>query len=99
MLGKYDNGGETSYIVKAGDDYAYFDLKDWSAIKDKYGFTDADMFKLFNESFLDDGINAGKLFQFSHNPIDDTGALGMEYNYLLENGYEWDPVTMTMSRK
>lgn len=46
------------------------------------------MFKLFNESFLDDGINARKDFYFSHNPIGDTGALGQELNYILENGYE-----------
>ncbi len=44
--------------------------------KAEYGYSNDDMFKLFNEAFLDDGINAGKTFQFSHNPINDTGALG-----------------------
>lgn len=57
------------------------------------------MFKLFNEAFLDDGINAGKIFQFSHNPINDAGTLGQEYHYLLENNYMWDNVTMTMKPK
>lgn len=55
------------------------------------------MFKLFNESFLDDGINAGKAFHFSHDPVNDLGALGQEYQYLLKNNYIWDEVTMTMS--
>ena len=99
MLGKYDGGGFTSYIKRAGDNYTYFSIDNWNAIKEKYDFTDKDMFKLFNESFLDDGINEGKIFQFSHNPIGDQGALGDEYRYLLENNYKWDPKTMTMSPK
>ena len=97
MLGKYDGGGPTSYITKAGDEYTYFSLgSEWNTIKEKYGFTDDDMFKLFNEVFLDDGINGGKTFYFSHNPINDGGALGMEYEYLLKNNYIWDETTMTM---
>ena len=98
MLGKYDDGGATSYITKAGDEYTYFSLgKDWNTIKSTYGYTDEDMFKLFNEAFLDDGINAGKTFQFSHNPVNDLGALGQEYQYLIKNNYIWDDVTMTMT--
>ena len=96
MLGIYDNGGPTSYIVKAGDEYTYFSIDDWNAIKNKYNFTDDDMFSLFNEAFLDDGINEGKIFQFSHNPIGDEGALGKEFKYLLENNYFLDEATMTM---
>ena len=97
MLGKYDNGGATSYITRAGNEYTYFSLgDDWNAIKAKYGYTDDEMFKLFNEAFLDDGINEGKIFQFSHNPINDKGALWKEYQYLLKNGYIWDDKTMTM---
>ncbi len=100
MLGKYDGGGSTSYITKAGSEYEYFSLgKDWDTIKIKYGYTDDDMFKLFNESFLDDGINAGKTFQFSHNPVDDKGALGQEFKYLSQNNYLWDETTMTMIPK
>lgn len=97
MLGKYDDGGPTSYITRAGDDYTYFSIDNWNAIKVKYNFSDDDMFKLFNEAFLDDGINEGKIFQFSHNPIGDQGALGKEYQYLLDNNYRWNPETMTMS--
>ncbi len=97
MLGKYDGGGPTSYITKAGDDYTYFDLGDkWATTQGKYGYSDKDMFKLFNEPFLDDGINEGKIFRFSHNPIGDTGALGMEYEYLFNNGYRWNEKMMAM---
>ena len=100
MLGKYDNGGATSYITRAGNEYTYFSLgDDWNAIKAKYGYTDDEMFKLFNEAFLDDGINEGKIFQFSHNPINDKGALGKEYQYLLDNNYIFDPETMIMKPK
>ena len=97
MLGKYDGGGATSYIKKAGKDYTYFDLGDeWEVIKQRYGFSDGDMFQLFNEAFLEDGINEGKVFHFSHNPVGDMDSLGQEFRYLLANGYKWDPITMTM---
>lgn len=54
------------------------------------------MFKVFNESFLDDGINAGKIFQFSHNPVGDEGTLGKEFEYLKANNYKWNSSTLTM---
>ena len=97
MLGKYDGGGTTSYISRAGSEYEYFDLgENWNVIKKGYGLTDEDLFKLFDEPFLDDAINQEKIFYFSHNPIGDKGALGMEYDYLLKNNYTWDAETMTM---
>ena len=101
MLGKYDGGGSNSYIQKAKDGgYSYFDLgEDWGIIETKYNLTDDDMFKVFNEPFLDDGINGGKSFTFSHNPVGDTGALGKEYNYLKQNGYVYNSSTMTMTPK
>ena len=40
--------------------------------------------------------NAGKIFQFSDSPINDTGTLGKEYQCLLKNKYKWDAGTMTM---
>ena len=44
MLGKYDGGGSTSYITKAGDEYTYFSLgKEWDSIKSKYGYTDCNL--------------------------------------------------------
>ncbi len=100
MLGKYDGGGPSSYINRAGTEYEYFSLgNEWDAIKSEFGYTDKDMFKKFNIPFLDKGIKGNKIFQFSHNPVGDTGALGQEYNYLMKNGYKWDPDTLTAMPK
>lgn len=102
MLGKYDNGGPTSYInqaTKNGRNYSYFDTgNDYNTIKTQYGYSDSDMFELFNKPFLDDAISQGKTFHFSHNPVNDTGALGQEFAYLQEHGYSWDANSMTMTR-
>jgi hypothetical protein len=97
MLGKFDGGSATNYINQAKKSgRAYFDLgDDWKVIKETYGLTDEQMFKAFNESFLDDGINAGKTFYFSHDPIIDTGTLNQELKYLEENGYMYNPKNMT----
>ena len=43
--------------------------------------------------------NQEKHFRFSHNPIDDTGALGQEYQYLLKNSYKWEAGTMAMKSR
>lgn len=96
MLGKYDGGSLTNYINQAKNlGYKYFDLgEDWGTVQQKYNLTNSDMFKLFNESFLDDGINSGSTFHFSQNPIGDTGSLGEELNYLEQNGYKYDLSTM-----
>lgn len=48
---------------------------------------------------MDDGINAGKTFRFSHNPLGDEEALGKEFKYLSQNNYLWDETTMTMIPK
>ena len=89
MLGKFDGGDTTSYITNAKDNgYMYFDLgDDWNVIKQKYGFTDQDMFDLFNEFFLDDIIAYKKTVYFTHNPIGDQGFLGNELKYLRNNDY------------
>src|SRR5699024_10532152 len=98
MLEKYDGGDPTSYISKAGKDYTYFDLgKEWGTIREQYGFSNEDMFKLFNEPFLDDAINQGKTIYFSHNPLNDTGFLGQELEYLKNNGYVYDMGNMSAS--
>lgn len=85
---------DKAYVSNGG---TYFSLRnEWDTIKTKYGYSDGDMFKLFIEAFLGDGINGKKLFQFSHDPINDTGAIGQEFEYLLENNYRWNDETMTM---
>ena len=100
MLGKYDGGGPTSYVTKAGKDYEYFSLgNEWDRVAEQYGLSEKEMFKLFNEPFLDDGINAGKTFYFSHNPKGDQGSLGMEFKYLEKNGYGWKNKPFSMQPK
>ncbi|MBM7541220.1 ribonuclease YeeF family protein [Amphibacillus cookii] len=100
MLGKYDGGGQTSYITRAGKDHTYFDLgAQWGEVKKSQGLTDNDMFKLYNEAFLDDVINARKTVHFSHNPVGDKGFLGLEYKYLKRNNYIYDSSTMRMLPK
>lgn len=47
MLGKYDDGGQTSYIARAGDQYTYFDLgAEWGNIQRSQGLSNDDMFTL-----------------------------------------------------
>lgn len=100
MLGKYDNNSPSNYINQAKNNgYSYFDMgDDFTAIEKQYGYTDNDMFDLFNKPFLDDAIAQGKTFHFSHNPVNDKGALGKEFEYLIEHGYSWDESSMTMTR-
>ena len=69
----------------------YFSLgENWNKIKDKYGFSDDDMFELFNIPALDDAVKAGKTIRFCHDPraFKET-ALYDEYMYLkTKHGYE-----------
>ena len=52
------------------------------------------MFRLFNKRFLQEGIDEGKTFFFSHYPKNDTGALHDEYKFIMqkENGYQFEKV-------
>lgn len=90
-LGKFDNGGPTSYTKKAGDS-TYFDLGDeWDKITKKYGLDiqGKQMFEYFNKPALDDAVKAGKKIRFSHNPeIYGDCTLSWEWNYLKSSyGY------------
>jgi hypothetical protein len=99
MLGKFVGPGDpASYITQAGSDHAYFSLGDkWDEIKAANGLTDNGMFKLYNERFLQDGVDAHKVFDFSHSPIGDRGALGKELKYLEAHGYKYNAGTMQAS--
>lgn len=100
MLGKFDGGGPTSYITKAGDDHTYFSLgKDWGGIKDAQGLDDDDMFNVYNKQFLRDSMAEGKTFDFSHPPKNDPGYLGRELQYLEKHGYVYDEDTMQATPK
>ncbi len=88
MLGKWNKDG-VSYIEEAKKSgNTYFDLGDnWNILKKEHGLTDDDMFDMFNVKVLDDAIKQKKIIKFSHDPRDDLGALGKEWDYLQKNGY------------
>jgi len=86
-LGKYDDGGPTSYIAKAGKNSTYFDMGKvlWGRVQEEYNLTDAEMFEYFNKPALNDAIKQGKIFRFSHNPLDYYGSfLSEEWEYLKD---------------
>jgi hypothetical protein len=96
MLGKFGDGGPTSYIGRAGDTHTYFDLgQRWNDIRVQQGLSNDDMFTLYNAAFLDDAILKGKTIEFSHDPVNDPGYLGMELEYLKKHGYRYDADTNT----
>lgn len=86
-LGRFDGGGEISYITKAGNT-TYFSLgDDWGMLQDTYDLSDTDLFDLFNKPALDDAVSAGKTIRFSHDPRNFTGtSLYNEWEY-LKNKY------------
>lgn len=86
-LGRFDGGGENSYITKAGNT-TYFSLgDDWGMLQDTYDLSDTDLFDLFNKPALDDAVSAGKIIRFSHDPRNFTGtSLYNEWEY-LKNKY------------
>lgn len=81
MLGKYDGGGVTSYIAKAGKSYTYFSLNFWNDIADVIG--NKNMWKV-NQAFLHQQICLGKTFYASHPISSPTGSFLREINYLKE---------------
>ena len=47
MLGKYNGGGPTSYVTKAGKDYEYFSLgNEWDRVAEQYGLSGKEMFQI-----------------------------------------------------
>lgn len=92
-LGKYtkimENGvekaGPDSYIIKAGNNSAYFDLgSEWITIQKRYNLTDGEMFEYFNIPALDDAVWSGKTIRFSHDPniYPAKSYLAQEWDYL-----------------
>ena len=81
MLGKWDNGLPSSYVTRAGDEYAYFQLDEWDDLLNVVDGSDDEIWKI-NKHFLDEQDNLGKSFYFSHNPYDATGYFKDEIDYL-----------------
>ena len=83
MLGKYDGGGATSYIAKAGKEYTYFSLNEWDDVARIVG--SQNMWKI-NQAFLDQQIALGKTFYTSHSIVGASGAFYEEIVYLQSLG-------------
>ncbi len=88
VLGKYDNGGPTSYVEVAKDmDAQYFQLDNWNELAEKY--SDDEIWKI-NEKFLDIQMSSGREIYLSHDPkksLGDGTFYAKELQYLKENGY------------
>ena len=82
MLGKYDGGGSTSYIAKAGLTHTYFKMPSriFSKLTLKYG----DDVWMINQAFLKQQV--GKTFYFSHSIENATGYFLREIQYLKSLG-------------
>ena len=83
MLGKFEDGGATSYIARAGNEFTYFYLQEWDAISQIVG---KDNMWLINKAFLNQQIALGKTFYASHSIVNATGYFFYEINHLFENG-------------
>jgi hypothetical protein len=68
MLGMWDNGRETSYVNRAGNEYTYFNMGDkWSEAENLVNKNKSEMWKI-NKQFIDEQHKAKKEFWFSHDP-------------------------------
>ena len=83
MLGKFEDGGATSYIARAGNEFTYFYLQEWDAISQIVG---KDNMWLINKAFLNQQIALGKTFYASHSIVNATGYFFYEITHLFENG-------------
>jgi len=82
--------GSASYIARAGTDSSYFDMgPNWQRVKEKYGMSDKDVFRLFNARAIDEEIAKGKAVRFSHNPLENEGSLLYE---------EWEHVKSVLGK-
>lgn len=84
-LGKYGDGGDDSYINKADDDSTYYSSDNYEDIQDEYHQSDSDMYEAGgNKDFIEQNLDEGKDVQFGHDPREDDGALGEEWDTIQE---------------
>lgn len=85
MLGKYDNGGPTSYIARAGNDHTYFDMGNemWIEAESIVNGNVDEMWKI-NKGFIEDQKDLGKEFYLSHDPDLATGFFLKEIGFLID---------------
>jgi hypothetical protein len=92
VLGKYEQGSNTSYDSVARDiDAQYFNLDNWNELSSKY--SKEEIWKI-NERFLDIQTSSGREIYLSHNPFDELTLAKDSYyerelNYLIDNGYHF----------
>ena len=83
MLGKFEDGGATSYIARAGNEFTYFYLQEWDAISQIVG---KDNMWLINKAFLNQQIALGKTFYASHSIVNATYSFLREIKHLSQLG-------------
>ncbi|GHT11854.1 hypothetical protein FACS189426_14370 [Bacteroidia bacterium] len=87
MLGKYLDGGDKSYIARAGKDHTYFDMgaEKWIEAKELVG--EDEMWKI-NKQFIDEQKALSKDFYFSYEPwiVQSHESLSKEAEYLIDLG-------------
>ncbi len=89
MLGKYLDGGEASYIKRAGKEYTYFDLgKEKWAEAEKFVYNNPDEMWRINKQFIDEQKALNKDFYFSYEPwiVESHEFLSREAEYLIDLG-------------
>lgn len=86
MLGKYDGGGTSGYVSRAGTDYTYFDIGEdaWSNLESLVNKNSDEMWKI-NKQFIDNQKSLNREFYFSHDPKFATGTYLREINYLTND--------------
>lgn len=97
MFGKLDYNGTASYIIRAGNDYKYFDIDDWYGVTNMVNNKPEAIFEI-NKKFIWNARQKGNNFFFSHNPFDPEiadGYLKMEIDYLESLGYTLDPIPVS----
>jgi hypothetical protein len=89
MLGKYLDGGEQSYVTRAGKDYTYFDMgvEKWKEAETLVNKNSEEMWRI-NKQFIDEQKALGKEFYFSYEPwiVQSHEYLSKEAEYLIDLG-------------
>ncbi len=92
VLGRWDNGAETSYVNVANKlGTQYFQLDNWDELSMKY--SNNQIWKI-NKAFLDNQIQANNKIIFSHNPyLAEKGSFfAREVKYLTNQGFSFEKI-------
>ena len=82
MFGKFENGGPTSYIARAGSEHTYFDMGDkWEEVYNLVQQNDEEIWKI-NKKFIDNQRGLNKAFYLSHDPNVASGFYQREIEYI-----------------